>query len=96
VNKSTPFHFILFILFSIIAKFSYATHYRAGEILFRNISGFNYEITVITYTDQNSSGDVSTGSVDLNFGDNRTQNIPRTSKTPLINEAGYGDRKSVV
>jgi gliding motility-associated-like protein len=78
-----------------MAKFSFATHYRAGEILFRNISGFNYEITVITYTDQNSQGDVSTGSVDVNFGDNRTQNILRTTKSPLINEAGYGVQKNV-
>jgi len=95
VTKSKHFHFILIFLFSLMAKFSFATHYRAGEILFRNILGLNYEITIITYTDQNSSGDVSTGSVTVDFGDFTVKSIPRTSKTPLINEAGYGVQKNM-
>lgn len=81
--------------FCLVAKLSFATHYRAGEILYRNISGLNYEITVITYTDQKSAGDVSTGTVEISFGDFRSEVVNRTSKTILIDEVNYGVQKNV-
>lgn len=78
-----------------MAKFSFATHYRAGEILYRNISGLSYEITVITYTDQHSTGDVSTGSIDIVFGDYTSQNVLRTSRIELVKDLNYGVQKNI-
>jgi len=48
----------------------WATHYRAGEITYKRVSGTTYEITVNTYTDPSSRADRSTGSVIIDWGDN--------------------------
>ena len=41
------FLFFIFVIFSIDA---FATHNRAGEITYRHIAGFDYEATIVTYT----------------------------------------------
>jgi gliding motility-associated-like protein len=41
---------LLFLLL-VMAKFTFATHNRAGEITYKHIQGLRYEITITTYTD---------------------------------------------
>jgi hypothetical protein len=40
----------LLVLSLFICSFSFATHNKGGEITYRHISGFTYEITITTYT----------------------------------------------
>jgi gliding motility-associated-like protein len=72
----------------------FATHYRAGEIIFRKVSGLNYEITVYTYTDQDAGGDAGTGSVEIDFGDNTKQVVLRTTNIIISQDPTYGIRRN--
>lgn len=66
---------------------SYATHNRAGEIIFRRISGFTYEATIITYT--KISAPVDRSALLLDWGDNtRLDTLSRTS----IDETTFSNR----
>lgn len=64
----------------------YATHVRAGELLFRQISQLTYEIDLITYTD---SKGIDRKEVDIDFGDNTTETVVRSVKTYIGNEVIY-------
>jgi len=44
-------------LFFLVSVQAFATHNRAGEIAFKHISGFTYEITVVTYVKESSPAD---------------------------------------
>lgn len=56
----------------------WATHYRAGEITYRQLSGYTYEITVITYTDPaNTAADRP--EMDVNFGDGKSETVARSN-----------------
>lgn len=69
---------ILLVLVIIITEPVLATHYRAGEITYRQISLNTYEITAITYTDPtNSSADRS--ELELFFGDGKSAVVPRSN-----------------
>jgi len=72
---------ILFFLFWGIVSVSFATHNRAGEITYRHISGFKYEITVVTYTDPNSPADRP--ELEVVWGDNTLDTIQRTNITAV-------------
>lgn len=86
---------IILIALCLVADFAFATHYRAGEILFRKISRFNFEITVNTYTDQlQIAADPSTTSVQIDFGDFTNAIVNRNSSQILSAEIGYGIRKN--
>ena len=75
--------------FSIIAVFllgssvSYATHNRAGEITFKLISGYTYEVTVTTFTFTQSAANRSQLTVE--WGDNTSSVAPLVSRTVLPN-----------
>lgn len=62
---------------------SFATHNRAGEITYRHVSGYIYEITIITYTYTPSEANKSRDVLPLNWGDGSTGNIPRISEEYL-------------
>jgi gliding motility-associated-like protein len=65
----------LFILLFISFKL-YATHYRAGEIIYKNIGYLKYEVTVITYTtDINVPPDRDT--LSFSWGDGTSSNMLR-------------------
>lgn len=69
----------------------YATHNRAGEITFHWISGYNYEITVTTYT-RTSSCQADRCEVEINFGDNSlSENIKRTNGAACSSAPFCGD-----
>ena len=53
-----------------------ATHYRAGEITYRQIKLTIYEITAITYTDPRNTG-ADRPEIDINFGDNSSASVAR-------------------
>ncbi len=85
---------LLFILLLFSTSNLLATHYRAGEIVFRNISGLNYEIIVYTYTDQFGAGDPSTDGINVDFGDNTSLRVERTSFDILNPSTSYGVKRN--
>ncbi|MBP5708797.1 MAG: hypothetical protein J6W61_03425, partial [Bacteroidales bacterium] len=60
-----------------------ATHNRAGEITYRQLSAYTFEITVTTYTYTLSAADRP--ELDVEWGDNSVTTVPRESKTELPN-----------
>jgi gliding motility-associated-like protein len=59
----------------------YATHNRAGEIIYRHISGTTYEFTLTMFTYTGSPVDRT--SLDITWGDNTMSTVPRTSSVVL-------------
>lgn len=75
-----------FILLTSIHKLS-ATHNRAGEITYRHISGYTYEITVTTYTYKPSEANRRELYVD--WGDGTIEIVPRKDTLSLPNDYLY-------
>jgi len=73
--------FSIFFLNFFLVSAVFATHMRAGEITYRHITGFKYEITIITYTYTPSPADRP--SYTISWGDNSTSVIQRISKTTV-------------
>lgn len=70
----------------------FATHKRAGEIVFRHLSGFKYEITVITY--QNTGSTVDNPYIIVHFGNGDSSEVYRSngngdSLSPLLKKNLY-------
>lgn len=63
----------------------FATHNRAGEITYRQLSEFTYEVTIVTYT-RTSPGSADRPKLYLNWGDNTADSLDRISETALVNE----------
>jgi len=59
----------------------FSTHNRAGEITYRQLSGFTFEFTITTYTYTKSPADRS--QLEVQWGDNTTSIAPRIPP-PLI------------
>jgi gliding motility-associated-like protein len=55
----------------------FATHYRAGEITYRQLVGSLYEVTVDTYTDPRSEANPNTISITIDWGDGTSQTVQR-------------------
>ena len=70
---------LLLLSLSIGAK---ATHNRAGEITYRHLGGFQYEVTIITYTKSDSPADRP--ELGISWGDGTLDTIPR------VNGGGQG------
>jgi gliding motility-associated-like protein len=83
---------IPFIILLIAGKQSYATHARAGEIIFRQLSLYTYEIDVIYYTEATSLA--NRDNVDVYFGDNTMQNVPLTRRELLPNSTYFNSYKT--
>jgi gliding motility-associated-like protein len=60
----------------------FATHERAGEIVYRHIDGLKYEVTILTYTYTPSPADRP--QLTISWGDGTTAVIDRTEVTPII------------
>ncbi len=69
---------ILSICFLLLSIKSEATHYRAGEITYRQISLTIYEITAITYTDPRNTG-ADRPEIDIDFGDKTISSVARVN-----------------
>ena len=67
----------LFCVLSVASLLS-ATHNRAGEISYRHVSGYTWEVTITTYT-KFSSIAADRDSLELEWGDGTKSQVPRTS-----------------
>jgi len=82
---------LLFLLAVVLVPFTgMATHNRAGEITYRHISGFKYEITVVTYTN-----DLSVAAdrcfLEVKFGDGQSQEVYRTNGSSCTGGQNFCD-----
>lgn len=75
----------LFLFFYVWQAF--ATHQRAGEITYKQISGLTYEITIVTYSYSPSQADRN--SLIINYGDGDSAELQRINGPSGINPAGY-------
>jgi gliding motility-associated-like protein len=88
--------FFTLILFFVDA---FATHYRAGEIYYENISYLRYRATVVTYTTLNSPADRP--QIALVWGDGDTDTVARANGTlgldgiPIGETVGNNIQKNV-
>jgi len=69
---------IILVLFLAIELF--ATHNRAGEITYRQISDLTFEITVITYTATGPSWTADRPELEVEWGDNTSSILPRSEE----------------
>ncbi len=67
----------------------FATHQRAAEIMYRHLSGNNYEITLISYTFTKSAANAFRDVLLLNFGDGTTGNIQRVDSFAVAPDITY-------
>jgi len=77
------FRFWLIFFLSSLPAFVFATHNRAGEITYRHLGAYRYEVTITTYTKADSQADRP--SLGIHWGDGTSDTIPR------VNGAGSGD-----
>ena len=83
---------LLFILFLTISVSAWATHNRAGEITYRQLSALQYEFTLTTFTDVSSPGNADRPTATLKFGDGTESERPRVERTlvgPFIQRNRY-------
>jgi gliding motility-associated-like protein len=73
----------LFLLLLLLSGRSLATHNRAGEITYRQISDLTYEITLTTFTDVSAPNNADRPRAILSFGDNTSADSPRIEKTVI-------------
>jgi gliding motility-associated-like protein len=73
----------VFIFLCLAFSTAIATHNRAGEITYRQISDLTFEVTVTTFTYTLSKADRP--SLDVEWGDNSLTNVARFSETFLPN-----------
>lgn len=70
----------LSILFLFIPLLASATHYRAGEILYKLVAPLTYEVTVVTYTKTSgSSAGADRDTVEILWGDGLSSLLVRTN-----------------
>ncbi|NJK94754.1 MAG: hypothetical protein HC905_07395 [Bacteroidales bacterium] len=72
---------ILGLFFLLIALTTKATHNRAGEITYRQISQYEFEFTITTFTYTLSAADRD--ALEIQWGDNTYSVAPRLTKTEL-------------
>lgn len=75
------FFIIVFLLVSPV--FLYATHNRAGEITYRQISDLTFEVTIITYTATGPGWTADRPKLDIYWGDNTSSTLPRVEEVFL-------------
>lgn len=76
--------FAVLILFLVLGVYSsYATHNRAGEITYRQISEYTFEITVITYTATGPMWTADRPELEVFWGDNTSSVLPRVEEVFL-------------
>ena len=80
---------IIFMILTQLPLALFATHQRAAEISFRWISGFKYEITLTSYTFTPSLANQYRDFLLIDWGDNKSSNIPRVQEDTLGNNITY-------
>ena len=74
-------YFLILFFLVIFAGRAFATHERAGEITYRHISGFTYEVTITTFTYSLSPADRD--SLEIHWGDQTSTVLARYHKEEL-------------
>jgi gliding motility-associated-like protein len=78
---------LLLVMLVLFTNAAYATHNRAGEITYTQVSEFSYSITITTFTNTRptTSGwpPVDRPSLEIDFGDNTTAMVSRTEMIDL-------------
>jgi gliding motility-associated-like protein len=74
---------ILLIIYFTLSVSAFATHNRAGEITYRQLSALQYEFTLTTFTDISNPGNADRPTAILKFGDGTEEERPRIEKTPV-------------
>jgi len=77
------------LLFLSLPTSLFATHQRAAEIIYRHLSGLEYEITLISYTYTPSPANIYRDYLTINWGDGKADEIKRIEKTDLPNDITY-------
>ncbi len=68
-----------------------ATHYRAGEITYKQLVAYTYEISVITYTDPVNTG-ADRSELEVHYGDGKSEIVPRSNGNGQIVNADLNNR----
>lgn len=89
-NKRAFGFIVFFLIFSV--ELSYASHFRAGEILYKYLGPSTYQVTVNTYTEDNLANQ-DQDSVYLDWGDGFIESIARTNG--ILNTNGVPNGESV-
>lgn len=71
---------IAFFFLILLSGKAFATHNRAGEITYKQISALQYEFTLTTFTDVSNPGNADRPTAILNFGDGTTKEEPRVER----------------
>ncbi len=80
IKKNIAHLFKLFLTFACVLFFSenvFATHNRAGEITYHHVSGYEYEVTITTYTKISAPADRP--DLEIFWGDGQSDTILRTN-----------------
>lgn len=72
---------LLFIFFSFISVIVYATHNRAGEITFNQLSALSFKVNIVTYTKTSSPADRPY--LEIRWGDGTSDSLARISKVSV-------------
>jgi len=79
-------------MFLLVCVVCNATHNRAGQILYRHISGYTYEFTLITFTSDYTITPADRQYLTFDWGDNTTSDVfrePRMRQDVLRLPGGY-------
>ena len=74
---------IVFVATLLLPFHAQATHNRAGEITYRQISALTFEVTVITYTATGPGWTADRPDLEIAWGDNTTSTLPRCEEIML-------------
>lgn len=75
--------YIFFLPFILSSIASYATHNRAGEIIYTHLYGNTYKVEVITYTYSKSQANHNRDELTLEWGDGTVSQISRVQQATL-------------
>jgi gliding motility-associated-like protein len=93
IRKSDVLIFFVLLLALLSARVAHATHNRAGEITYEQITQFFYKATITTYTKTSSPADRS--ELPLSWGDGTSSILPRTSFQDNFGGPGSDIRKNI-
>ena len=82
-NKNIILQIILLTIFLFSGFYSSATHNRAGEITYRQMTLYTYEFTLVTYTYAPSAANEDRDYLTMNWGDESMSEIARVEIIPL-------------
>jgi gliding motility-associated-like protein len=72
--------FFAIVIFVLFVLETFATHNRAGEITYRQISDLTFEVTIVTYTATGPGWTADRPMLELQWGDNTTSDLPRVEE----------------